>query len=97
MRHALPAYLPIIGGLLLGTLVGLFVVDTDPAVAGLIFGAGVGLTGGAFIAGLVTKEPMVGSGGPRPTTYPGEALGQLAASSNAGNGSGDSGDEDGHR
>lgn len=97
MRHALPTYLPIIGGLLLGTLVGLFVVDTDPAVTGVIFGAGVGLTGGAFIAGLVTKEPIVGSGGPGLTTYPGDALGRPAAGSPAGNGVDDPDEVDGRR
>ena len=60
MRRGLPTYLPIVAGFLIGSFVGFFVVDVDPAVVGWAFGAGAGLMGGAFIAALATNEPLVG-------------------------------------
>lgn len=60
MRSALRIYLPIGGGLLLGLLIGGVLFDTSPAIGGWIFGAGSGLMGGAFIAALLTNEPIVG-------------------------------------
>ncbi len=80
MRNALRIYLPIVGGLLLGVVIGGVILDTDPAISGWILGAGSGLMGGAFIAALVTNEPLVGGrgGGVRQATFPGEQLGQDA-------------------
>jgi len=67
------AYVPVLAGPLVGVLVGGVLADTDPAVAGWIFGAGVGLMGGAFVTALATNEPLVGRGSrdPRSITYPG--------------------------
>ena len=77
MLHSLPAVLPIVGGLLLGSFLGGIVFNSDPALAGWLFGAGIGLTGGAFLAALATNEPIVGKGNVtrRPQSYPGEEIG----------------------
>ena len=74
-RLGLPVYLPVLGGLLIGALIGGVVFSTDPALVGWIFGASTGLMGGAFIAALATNEPLVGRGNqhPRSITYPGES------------------------
>ena len=75
MRGNLSVYLPVLGGLVLGMLVGGVLADTDPALVGWIFGAGTGLMGGAFVAALASNEPIVGRGSadPRSITYPGDA------------------------
>jgi hypothetical protein len=80
MKSATRVYLPVVGGLLLGLLIGGVVFETSPAILGWIFGAGSGLMGGAFIAALVTNEPIVSGrgGGVRHATFPGEQLGQPA-------------------
>jgi hypothetical protein len=92
MRSALRIYLPIGGGLLLGLLIGGVLFDTSPAIGGWIFGAGSGLMGGAFIAALLTNQPIVGgsSGGVRHARvvdgqlpgvqFPGSQLGRAAGS-----------------
>ena len=68
------AYLPILFGLIAGTVIGGFLTDTEPTLIGWIFGAGTGLMGGAFVAALTTNEPLIGHGNkdPRSITYPGE-------------------------
>ncbi|GMU39182.1 MAG: hypothetical protein AMXMBFR23_00480 [Chloroflexota bacterium] len=49
-----------------GVLFGVFVFQTDPAVLGWVFGLGMGLLGGAFIAAVTSGEAIAGSGeGPR--------------------------------
>ena len=75
MRGNLSVYLPVLGGLVLGMLVGGVLFDSDPALVGWIFGAGSGLMGGAFVAALATNEPLVGRGSadPRSISYPGDA------------------------
>jgi len=80
MQNATRVYLPVIGGLLLGLLIGGVVFETNPTIVGWIFGAGSGLMGGAFIAALASNEPIVGGsgGGVRHATFPGEQLGQAA-------------------
>ena len=79
MRHALPALAPIVLGLAIGLFLGLFVFDTTPAIAGIAFGTGAGLMGGAFLAALLTNESIVGANRPRTATYPGETLGRPGA------------------
>lgn len=75
INNYLPAYLPILFGLIAGTVIGGFLADTDPTFIGWIFGAGTGLMGGAFVAALTTNEPLIGHGNkdPRSITYPGES------------------------
>ena len=70
-------YLPVFGGLVAGAWIGGVVLSPDPAIVGWIFGAGAGLTGGAFLAALVGNVPLAGSGGGgvRRTTFPGDELG----------------------
>ncbi len=50
-------------GLVVGVLLGVFVFDTDPAVMGWLFGLGLGLSGGAFVAALASGEMLAGGGG----------------------------------
>lgn len=61
MRGMLSTYVLVLGGLVAGTAVGVFVLDYDPDVAGWLFGAGAGLSLGAFVAALVTNTPLVGA------------------------------------
>ena len=74
IRSYLSVYLPILFGLITGTVIGGFLADTEPTFIGWIFGAGTGLMGGAFIAAVTTNEPLIGHGNkdPRSITYPGE-------------------------
>lgn len=57
----LPTYILIVGGLLGGLAVGVFVLDYEPDYLGWVFGAGAGLSVGAFIAAIATNTPLVGS------------------------------------
>lgn len=57
----LPTYILIVGGLLGGLAVGVFVLDYEPDYLGWVFGAGAGLSVGAFIAAIATDTPLVGS------------------------------------
>ena len=57
----LGSYLLVFGGLALGLFVGIFVVDVQPAVLGWLFGAGIGISGGAFIAAITLNEPLAGT------------------------------------
>ena len=50
------------GGLLVGLFIGVFVVDAEPPIIGWLFGAGTGVTGGAFVAAITSNEPLVGHG-----------------------------------
>ena len=61
-RLLLGPYLLVGGGLVGGLLVGVFVLDAEPAVLGWLFGAGAGLMLGAFVAALTSDEPLVGRG-----------------------------------
>jgi hypothetical protein len=58
----LPVYLCIGLGLLVGAYVGGFVIDFEPRVVGFVFGAGAGLSVGAFVAALATNTPLAGRG-----------------------------------
>jgi len=53
-------------GAVLGIVVGGFVWQTEPALLGWVFGLGLGLLGGAFIA-AVTSGTALASGGPKRT------------------------------
>jgi hypothetical protein len=52
----------ILVGVALGLAVGLFVFDTEPPVLGWLFGLGMGLSGGAFIAAVTSGEAIAGGG-----------------------------------
>jgi hypothetical protein len=62
MRRMLPVYLCVGIGLLAGIFFGAFVIDFQPRVVGGIFGAGAGLSAGAFVAALATNTPLAGRG-----------------------------------
>lgn len=59
-RDMIGSYLLVFGGLTSGLYVGIFVVDVQPAVLGWLFGAGIGISGGAFIAAITSNEPLAG-------------------------------------
>ncbi len=65
-RELISLYLIVGIGLVAGVLVGVFVLDTRPAVVGWFFGAGAGLALGAFIAAISSGVPLAGSGQSRP-------------------------------
>jgi hypothetical protein len=54
-------YLLVIGGLILGLIVGIFVINFEPAFVGWILGGGIGLSGGAYLAAISSGEPLAGS------------------------------------
>ncbi len=58
-RRSLPALAPIVIGPILGIIAALTIIDTNPAVLGWLFGIGIGLMGGAFIAALVSGEALI--------------------------------------
>lgn len=64
-RYLKPHYLIVFGGLLIGLGVGVFVVDVQPAILGWLFGAGAGLTGGAYVAAIASNTQL--AGGPPPS------------------------------
>lgn len=59
-RFLQPALAPIVIGPILGVLAALTVIETDPAILGWLFGIGVGLMGGAFVAALMSGDALVG-------------------------------------
>ena len=61
-RGLIGSYLLVGGGFLGGLLIGIFVVDAEPAIVGWLFSAGAGTTLGAFIAALSSDEPLIGRG-----------------------------------
>ena len=65
MRGMLPTYILVGGGLIAGVYVGAFVLHYHPPFVGWIFGAGAGVSLGAFIAALATNTPLVGSSNQR--------------------------------
>ncbi len=62
-RELVSSYFLVFGGLALGLLTGVFVIDYDPAVMGWLFGAGGGLALGAFVAAITSGTPLVGNPG----------------------------------
>ncbi len=62
-RELASSYALVFGGFVVGLLVGVLVIDYDPAFLGWIFGAGGGLALGAFMAALASNTPLVGNPG----------------------------------
>jgi hypothetical protein len=62
MRRMLPVYVCVGFGLIAGLFIGTVVMDFEPALVGWIFGAGAGLSVGAFVAALATNTPLAGRG-----------------------------------
>lgn len=61
-RELITPYLLVVSGLIIGLYVGVFVVNVEPAIIGWLFGAGAGVTFGAFVAAISSDEPLVGRG-----------------------------------
>lgn len=61
-RELITPYLLVASGLIIGLYVGVFVVNVEPAIIGWLFGAGAGVTFGAFVAAISSDEPLVGRG-----------------------------------
>ena len=62
-RELWPSYLLVAGGLLAGLLVAGVMSSTEPALLRWILSAGIGLTGGAFVAAIVSGVAIGNSGG----------------------------------
>lgn len=62
-RDLASAYVLVFGGLAVGLLVGVLVIDYEPPIVGWIFGAGGGLALGAFMAALASGTPLAGNPG----------------------------------
>lgn len=62
-RELASSYIFVFGGLAVGLLLGVFVIEYEPAVVAWLFGAGAGLAFGAFIAALTSGIPLVGNPG----------------------------------
>ena len=58
-RYLQPAFLPILAGLVIGVVAGFTVISTDPAFVGWLFGTGLGLMGGAFLAAIASGDSLV--------------------------------------
>lgn len=58
-RYLHPALAPIFVGPLLGIVAALTIIDTNPAVLGWLFGIGIGLMGGAFLAALISGDALI--------------------------------------
>jgi hypothetical protein len=61
-RYFRPHYLLVLGGMLIGLAIGIFVVNTEPAILAWIVCGGLGLSGGAYLAAITSGEPLVGGG-----------------------------------
>ncbi|MBM3139309.1 MAG: hypothetical protein FJZ92_03610 [Chloroflexi bacterium] len=62
-----PPYLFVFAGFMIGVLAGEFVLATEPAFFGWLFGAGAGTTGGALAAAIASGQPIVS--GPAPSRH----------------------------
>lgn len=65
-RYLRPHHLIVYAGAAIGILAGGVVWETDPKFLGWIFGLGLGLLGGAFVA-AVTSGTALAAGGTRRT------------------------------
>ncbi|RJQ08515.1 MAG: hypothetical protein C4558_07965 [Dehalococcoidia bacterium] len=65
-RYVQPHHLIVYGGAVIGLLTGEYVWDVEPRFLGWLFGLGLGLLGGAFVA-AVTSGTALASGGPKTT------------------------------
>ena len=70
-RELAGTYLLIGGSLLGGLLIGVLVLDAEPAILGWLFGAGAGISFGAFITAISSGEPLIGRRMPPPGALPG--------------------------
>ena len=70
MNAVRPHHLLVYGGVVIGTIVGVR-LDTHPAVLGVLFGAGAGLSAGAFFAAIFSNTPLMGGPAPRRRPPPG--------------------------
>lgn len=68
-RYLRPHYLLVFGGTAIGLAIGIFVIDTQPALIGWIVGGGLGLSGGAYLAAITSGEPLVGGGRGRSSNW----------------------------
>ena len=59
----LSTYLMVFGGLFIGLYLGIFVIEYDPQIVAWLFGAGAGLSIGAFIAAITSGVPLAGNPG----------------------------------
>jgi len=57
-------YLFVIVGLAAG-IGGAIFIETEPRILGWLFAIGAGLAGGAFLAAIVSNEPLAGGPTPR--------------------------------
>ncbi len=64
-RYLQPSLLPVPIGLLIGIIAAATVVETQPAILGWVLCIGLGLMGGAFIAGLASGDAMVSGPAPK--------------------------------
>jgi len=64
-RYLQPSLLPVPLGLLIGVALAATVVNTQPAILGWVLCVGLGLMGGALIAGLASGDAMVSGPAPK--------------------------------
>lgn len=64
-RFLQPSLLPIPLGLVIGIAAAATLVETQPSILGWVLCIGLGLMGGAFIAGLASGDAMVSGPAPR--------------------------------
>lgn len=65
-RYLKPHHLIVYAGAVIGLVAGVLVWQTEPRFLGWVFGLGLGLLGGAFVA-AVTSGAALASGGPKRT------------------------------
>ena len=70
MRFLRLHYLLVYGGVVLGTILGVR-AETEPAIVGIAFGVGGGLSAGAFLAAILGGVPLAGGPAPRRRRPPG--------------------------
>ena len=69
-RELLGTYAIVGGFALAGLLVAVFVIEYEPRVLMGVYGAGVGLMIGAFIAAIASNVPLVGGGSRHEPVFP---------------------------
>ncbi|MEZ4501549.1 MAG: hypothetical protein R3C39_02880 [Dehalococcoidia bacterium] len=70
-RQLIGTYVLVLGSALAGLVIGVFVIEVDPAPVGWFFATGAGLMVGAFVAAIASNEPLIGRGAlPAPPVVP---------------------------
>lgn len=64
-RYPNRALIPILIGLAAGLVVSALFIETRPAFLGWLFGIGLGLMGGAFVAAITSGDSLVSGPAPR--------------------------------